>query len=261
MPVVQREFVEDGVLLVTLNRPDRKNAITPELRREFAVAMDSATADRDVRVVAVTGAGDAFCAGADLKEPDDGGSAASMIEVEARMKQFHREFAGALYSVPKPTVALVNGPAAGGGMGLALAADFRIAGASAAFVSAFARIALPGDNGVTYGLQRLLGRARALEILMLSPRIGADEAFGMGMVRGVVPDDQLREEGLAFCRRLAAGPAAAFALMKANLAFTEIAGYAASTDREAAGIAVSSTTGETEEAVRAFLERREPRFA
>jgi 2-(1,2-epoxy-1,2-dihydrophenyl)acetyl-CoA isomerase len=156
------------------------------------------------------------------------------------MGRFHSEFAGALYAVRKPTVAIVNGAAAGGGMGLALAADFRIAGESAVFVSAFANLGLAGDNGVTYGLHRLVGRARALEILMLTPRIDSAEAERLGLVRQVVPDRELREEARAFCRRLAAGPTTAFALMKSTLAVTEVSDYATSLAAEARAIGIAN---------------------
>jgi 2-(1,2-epoxy-1,2-dihydrophenyl)acetyl-CoA isomerase len=240
--VVLSEFVDDGVLLVTLNRPERKNAVTDALRAQFAAVLRRADADPAVRVVAVTGAGDAFCAGADRKEPALSvapGLGAPALDLETAMRRFHAEFAGALYAVRKPTVALVNGAAAGGGMGLALAADFRIAGESALFVSAFASLGLAGDNGVTYGLHRLVGRGRALEILMLSPRIGAVEAERLGLVRQVVADDALQAEGREFCRRLAAGPTAAFALMKSNLAAAEVSDYAASLDLEARGIGIA----------------------
>jgi 2-(1,2-epoxy-1,2-dihydrophenyl)acetyl-CoA isomerase len=243
--VVLTELSDDGVLLVTLNRPERKNAVTLAMREEFARVMGDADRDPAVRVVAVTGSGDAFCAGADRKEPPPAIAPAlgsRVLDLEAEMTRFHAQFAGALYAVRKPTIALVNGAAAGGGMGLALSADFRIAGESAIFVSAFARIGLAGDNGVTYGLHRLVGRSRALEILMLSPRISAVEALGLGLVRAVVPDDDLASAGLAFCRELAAGPIAAFALMKSNLALAEVSSYAASLEAEARGIGIAGSS-------------------
>jgi 2-(1,2-epoxy-1,2-dihydrophenyl)acetyl-CoA isomerase len=243
MPTVLTETFDDGVLLVTLNRPESKNAITDELREEFHRAMVTADADPAIRVIAVTGSGDAFCAGADRKGPALDVPAAlgsPVLDLESAMGRYHAQFAGALYAVRKPTVALVNGAAAGGGMGLALAADFRIAGENALFVSAFANLGLAGDNGVTYGLHRLVGRARTLEILMLSPRIAAVEAERLGLVRQVVPGDLLREEGLTFCRRLAGGPTSAYALMKSTLAVTEVSNYATSLEAEARAIGIAS---------------------
>lgn len=247
MPTVLTETLDDGVLLVTLNRPERKNAITDELRDEFSRVITAADADPAVRVIAVTGSGDAFCAGADRKEPAlsvPPALGSGVLDLESAMNRFHAQFAGALYAVRKPTVAIVNGPAAGGGMGLALAADFRIAGESALFVSAFANLGLAGDNGVTYGLHRLVGRALALEILMLSPRITAADAERLGLVRQVVPDDHLRDEARLFCRRLAGGPTAAFALMKSTLALTEVSTYATSLEAEARAIGIAAAAAQ-----------------
>jgi 2-(1,2-epoxy-1,2-dihydrophenyl)acetyl-CoA isomerase len=276
VPDLLTERTEAGVLLITLNRPDMLNTVTLEMRELFRAAIDEATRDARVRVVAITGAGRAFCGGADLAAADRANQAGAssygagaeeaprqggILGGTSDMQVFHRQFAGALYDCPKPTVALVNGAAAGGGMGMCLAADFRIASEEAFFVSAFARIALAGDNGITYGLQRLVGRSKALEILMLSPRIRAAEALELGIVREVVPADALLSAGLEFCDRLAAGPTTIFSLMKAHMAFAENATYHESLDREAAGIAIAGTTSESREAISAFLQKRPPQFS
>jgi 2-(1,2-epoxy-1,2-dihydrophenyl)acetyl-CoA isomerase len=267
---VLTELTGTGVLLVTLNRPERLNTIGGQLRDQFHDAMERARLDAKVRVVAITGAGRAFCGGADLgaatSAPDGaGGSGGSktrgFMDSVNSMKDLHRGFAGAVYECPKPTVALVNGAAAGGGFGMCLAADFRIASEEAFFVSAFAKIALAGDNGVTYGLQRLLGRSRALEILMLSPRVTAAEALELGLVRSVVPSDQLLASGMEFCDRLAAGPTSTYALMKANMAFIETATYQEGLDRESVGIGIAYTTPDAMEAMTAFMEKRPPKFS
>jgi 2-(1,2-epoxy-1,2-dihydrophenyl)acetyl-CoA isomerase len=265
MTDVLTERTESGVLVVTLNRPDMLNTINGGVREGFKAAMDEATADARVRVVAITGAGRAFCGGADLTDssapdPDGPTVARGYQDTINSMNVLHRSFAGAVYDCPKPTVALVNGAAAGGGFGMCLAADFRIASTEAFFVSAFARIALAGDNGVTYGLHRLVGRSKALEILMLSPRIKAAEALELGLVRQVVPADELMSAGLEFCDRLAAGPTTIFALMKANMAFAETANYHDSLDRESVGIAIAGATPDSREAIAAFLEKRPPNF-
>jgi 2-(1,2-epoxy-1,2-dihydrophenyl)acetyl-CoA isomerase len=274
------EMVEAGVWLVTLNRPDNMNTLSPDLLEGFRLAMAEATANPKVRAVAVTGAGRAFCAGADLAAsvrraaaagPAGANGAAGadgareaprrgFLSSVASMDVLHAQFAGAGYACPKPTVGLINGPAAGAGFGLALGLDFRIAAQQAIFVSAFARIALSGDNGITYGLSRLVGRAKALEILMLSPRISAAEALELGLVREVVADDKLMEVGLELCGRLAAGPTTIFSVMKRNLAFAELSTYQAALEQEAAGIAISQSSDDHQGAIQAFLEKREPTF-
>lgn len=267
MSDVITELLPSGVLMVRLNRPERLNAIGGTIAEEFAAAMRAASTDAAVRVVVVTGEGRGFSSGADLQETversqgDDGQSPPpSHIRGVEHMRRMHADWSGAVFAVPKPTVALVNGPAAGAGFGLALACDFRIAADSAVFVSAFARIGLSGDNGVSWGLSRIVGRARALEILMLSPRITAAEALGLGLVRQVVADDELEREGVAFAERLAAGPIEAFAIMKRNLEFADTASFAESLDREAEGISVVQLVGENRAAISAFLEKREPDF-
>jgi 2-(1,2-epoxy-1,2-dihydrophenyl)acetyl-CoA isomerase len=252
----------NGVMAVTLNRPDAMNTMGGTLPEEFAAAMRDARLDASVRAVLVTGAGRAFCAGADLHAEADESSASvpSFNRRRESMQQLHDQLSGALFRCPKPTVALVNGAAAGGGFGLALAADFRLAAEGAIFVSAFARIGLSGDNGITWGLTRQLGRWKALEILMLSPRLTAAEALALGLVRSVVSSDELLSTGLAFGERLAAGPTEAFAIMKKNLDLAHTSSYAQSLDQEAAGIAVNTLVGESEQAVRAFRDKREPDF-
>ncbi|GAA4173492.1 enoyl-CoA hydratase-related protein [Gryllotalpicola koreensis] len=255
-----------GVRVLRLNRPERLNAIGGTIAADFAEALRAADADPEVRVIVIIGAGRAFSAGADLQESadrradGDEAEAPSHIRGVEQMRRLHAQWSGAVFAMQKPTVALVNGPAAGAGFGMALACDFRIAAESAIFVSAFARIGLSGDNGATWGLARIVGRARALEILMLSPRLSAREALELGIVRSVVPDDELETEGLAFAERLAAGPVEAFAVMKRNLEFAETAGYAATLDREAEGISVLRMVGENATAIAAFLEKREPDF-
>lgn len=199
-------------------------------------------------------------AGTKLPKPADSQPSPGVLGKTTWMHALHRDWAGSVYHFPKPTVALVNGACAGGGFGLSLAADFRIASEDAFFVSAFATIALVGDNGVTYGLQRLLGRSKALEILVLSPRIGAAEALDLGLVRQVVPHERLMVAGLEFCERLAAAPPTVLALMKANMAFVETANYQERLDRESIGIAIAGTTTDSAEAIAAFLAKRRREF-
>lgn len=256
------EMQSSGVLLVTLNRPDNLNCLSPQMLDGFAAAMEEATTNPAVHAVAITGAGRAFCAGADLGAASDADSHAVGLPVRDYIAdvnvidRLHTRWANALWLCPKPTVGLINGPAAGAGMGLALACDFRTAGASALFVSAFSRIALSGDSGITYALSHIVGRSKAIEILALSPRIDAPRALELGLVGDVVPDDELLAHGLEFADRLAKLPGVAYSLMKRNLAFAETATYRESLDREAASIVAAQSSDEFQRAVRAFLNGR-----
>ncbi len=269
MSDVTTELHENGVFVVTLNRPDRMNAIGGTMIDDFGAAMRRAATDADVRVVIVTGAGRAFCAGADLGAPPRGADAegpkkSSGSEVWDRehwLHEFHAKWSGALYELRKPTIALVNGGAAGAGLGLALSADFRIAGEDALFVAAFPNVALSGDSGATYGLSRLVGRSKALEILMLSPRITGAEAVDLGLAREVVPNDRLMAAGLDFAGRLAKGSLAIFARMKQNLAYAETHSHRDVLDMEATGMGIAYSAAEQREAVQAFLDKREPKFS
>jgi 2-(1,2-epoxy-1,2-dihydrophenyl)acetyl-CoA isomerase len=264
MPDVLTEKLPSGVMIVTLNRPDALNTLGGTLLADFGAAMGDAERDPAVRAVLITGAGRAFCAGADLSaQRGQNGAAPAPLAFSRRvtsMQDLHANLAGAAYRCDKPTVALVNGAAAGAGFGLALSCDFRIASGQALFVSAFARIGLSGDNGITWGLSRLVGRSMALEILMLSPRLTAAQALELALVRSVVPPEELLTAGLEFGERLAAGPTQAFAIMKRNLEYADIASYQQSLDREAFSIAVNGVTGENADAIQAFLDKREPDF-
>ena len=264
MPDVLTEKLPSGVMIVTLNRPDALNTLGGALLPDFGAAMREAEQDPAVRAVLITGAGRAFCAGADLSaRRGQNGAAPGPLAFSGRvtsMQDLHANLAGAAFRCDKPTVALVNGAAAGAGFGLALSCDFRIASEQALFVSAFARIGLSGDNGITWALSRLVGRSLALEILMLSPRLTAAQALEFGLVRSVVPPQELLSAGLEFGERLAAGPTQAFAIMKRNLEFADISSYQQSLDREAFSIAVNGVTGENADAIQAFLDKREPDF-
>jgi 2-(1,2-epoxy-1,2-dihydrophenyl)acetyl-CoA isomerase len=266
MPDVLTEKLPSGVMIVTFNRPDALNTLGGTLLEDFGAAMDEARRDGNVRAVLVTGAGRAFCAGADLSArggSSQNGSAPAPLAFSRRvtsMQDLHGNLAGAAFHCDKPTIALVNGAAAGAGFGVSLACDFRIASEQALFVSAFARIGLSGDNGITYGLARLVGRSTALEILMLSPRITAAQALTLGLVRSVVPPEDLMSAGVAFGEQLAAGPTQAFAIMKRNLEAAYLATYQQSLDNEAFSIAVNGVVGENADAIQAFLDKREPDF-
>ena len=259
----------DGVALVTLNRPDVLNALGGELPQLFAYALADCRADPSVRCVAITGAGRGFCAGGDVRgmgsmiaggltgapDPDDVEGSIAMF------RKFQDDLITTVHAFPKPTVALVNGPAAGGGMGLALACDLRIASDKARFVTAFRNIGLSDDCGVAYFLERIAGRGVALELLYLSEPVDAARALALRLVNRVLPHDALATEGLAFCAEIAKGPTASLARMKANVTFAETASLASVLEREAVAWKIGQLGPDHREAVAAFMEGRKPSFS
>jgi 2-(1,2-epoxy-1,2-dihydrophenyl)acetyl-CoA isomerase len=196
-----------------------------------------------------------------------GGEVASRIPADediegsiAMFKSFQDSVILALYEFPKPTVALVNGPAAGGGMGLALACDLRVCSDRARFVTAFRNIGLSEDCGVAYFLERIVGRAVALELLYLGHPVDAERALALRLANRVVPHDELLTQGLALCTEIAQGPTAAFGRMKANVTFAETAELGPVLDREALYWKLGQRGSDHREAISAFLERRKPTF-
>jgi 2-(1,2-epoxy-1,2-dihydrophenyl)acetyl-CoA isomerase len=212
-----RATVEDGVALLVLDRPARRNALTPGMVGGLARVLADVGADDEVGAVVLTGAGGAFCAGGDVKAMADADdwSAAQLLE---RQRRSQRQVCGRLWRMPKPVLAALPGPAAGAGLGIALACDLRYAASSAVLTTAFAKVGLSGDYGVAWFLTRLVGTAKARELLYLSERLDASAALELGLVNAVLPDEELLPHVLQTARTLAAGPRAALGLMKANLA-------------------------------------------
>ena len=180
--------------------------------------------------------------------------------VNRRSHRSQMETSGMLHQMGTPTVSLVNGPAAGGGLGLCLATDFRIASDRARFVTAFRNIGVSGDYGVAWFLQHMVGDTRSRELLMLDRRINADEAEALGIVTKVVPHDELLPQGLEFCRELAQGPTAVLAMMKWTLNFAATSNLSDSLYQEGSHVMLSFTGEDNKEAAKAFLEKRPPRF-
>ena len=245
---------DEGVLTVTLNRPDAMNALNAELRGALRNALRDAARDDGVRTVVVTGAGRGFCAGADLR----GG--ASEREFRRVITDEYNPIVASLRSLPKPVIASVNGAAAGAGMSLALAADLVVASDAARFVPAFHRIGLVPDSGLTRTLVRALGRHRAFEILVGERQLVPEEAQVAGLVVAVVPADRLGEVTTELARRLASGPTRAFALTKRLVNDAEDATLERSLGAEAAFQELAGRTDDHAEGVAAFTERREPRY-
>jgi 2-(1,2-epoxy-1,2-dihydrophenyl)acetyl-CoA isomerase len=211
--------LEDGVLLLRLNRPGARNALTLDMLDALAAQLAWAETDSAVKVIVLTGAGTGFCAGGDIKVMVSGRSIyGSAEDPEARAQRqidAQRATSVALWHSTKPTIALVNGPAVGAGLALALACDIRYAGASATLGSGFAAIGLAGDFGCTWLLAKHLGPSRAKEFLMFARSVDAPRALEWGLVNDVLDDEKLLDEGLSRARQLAAGPQKALSVIKA----------------------------------------------
>ena len=257
--------LEDGLAIVTLNRPERRNALSdtlsPAMRRLFARLHES----EGVRALLLTGAGTAFCAGGDVKGM--GGRAKRREDAPTTLEgmiadQTERQQAltGALYALPFPTLAALPGPAAGAGLLIALACDLRIAAASAFVTTGFANVGLSGDYGASFFLTQLVGTAKARELFYSAERISAETCEQLGIVNRVVPDEDLQDEALRWARRLAAGPTVAYRQMKANLDRALRTDLSACLAAEAEGTLRSALTEDHNEAVAAFVEKRKPAF-
>jgi 2-(1,2-epoxy-1,2-dihydrophenyl)acetyl-CoA isomerase len=266
----------DGVGLITLNRPDSLNAMGGRLIPMLAELLEECERDRSVRCVALTGTGRGFCAGGDirgmqsrndaqvtLREEAEDGPARLMTTLNRLVDELrvsHRQTSLKLHTMSKPTVALVNGVAVGAGFSLALACDIRIASDKARFGTAFRNVGLSGDFGGSYFLQRLIGAGKARELYFTAELFGADRAMELGIVNRVVAHDDLMTEGLDFCAKLAAGPTASYGRMKRNLNLAETGSLEAVLDQEALLMRISGMSADSREAVRAFIEKREPQF-
>jgi len=246
----------DGrVLVLTLNRPHRLNALTPELHAQLREAVEHAAHDPEVGALVLTGSGRAFCSGGDLGGRNQS-QAPLTLEQKADELRHHGETARLLHEMPKPTVAMLNGVAAGAGLGLALACDLRIASHAAVLTTAYTKLALSGDLGVTYFLTHLVGTAKAAELLFLREKVDATEADRIGLVNRVLEAAALRASTLELARQLAQGPAVAFRYMKRNLGCAQTGSLEAVLESEAYGMARCGRTQDVKEAAAAFKEKR-----
>ncbi len=204
---------DDGLATVTLNQPEKLNAVSRRMISELKECWEALATDTSVRAVLLTGAGRGFCAGADLSDPDRAQGATA--DSGAALEHFFNPVIRTMRALPKPIVAAVNGVAAGVGMSFVTASDIAIAGRSASFLQAFARIGLLPDGGSTWFLPRLVGDARARAMAMLAQQIPADKALAWGLIWDVVDDAALMETATALARRLANGPLALASIKKA----------------------------------------------
>ncbi|MGH9124081.1 MAG: enoyl-CoA hydratase/isomerase family protein [Acidimicrobiales bacterium] len=243
----------DGVVTVTMNRPAKKNAVNPTMWRELAECIDEVSRRGEDRVMVLTGAGGAFCSGADLAEVD---STTQPLSLMAQVG----DVALALHRMPKPTIAKVPGVAAGAGCNMALCCDLIVASDEARFCEIFSRRGLSLDFGGSWLLPRLVGMHRAKELAFFGDMLAAKEAFDLGLVNRVIPALEIDEFVDGWAHRLAAGPPIALSMTKALLNRSLEMPFSEAVDQEGRCQVINFSTADTAEAMVAFLEKREPRF-
>ena len=260
--------LDAGVLTLTLNRPDARNAMSAAMNLGLQQQLASAELDPAVKCIVLTGAGKGFCAGGDVKgmaassaTPGDSTVRALTIdEAIARQRINQRATAGKLFKMAKPTIAALPGAAAGAGLALALACDLRIMASNAILTTAFARVGFSGDYGGSYFLTQLVGTAKARELYFLSDRISADDALRLGLTNWVTAPDELASKAREIAARLATGPTVALRYMKENLNRALAGDVDDCLDLEATHHIHCGQTEDHREATRAFVDKREPVF-
>jgi 2-(1,2-epoxy-1,2-dihydrophenyl)acetyl-CoA isomerase len=256
--------IDDGVALITLNRPERRNAFSAAMVMALARVLADVELDDHVGAVVLTGAGGAFCAGGDVKAMASAdalfGPDAGIDDKIALQRRNQRETAGRLWSMPKPTLAALPGAAAGAGLSMALACDLRYAADSAVLTTAFARVGFSGDYGGTWFLSRLVGTAKAKELYFFSERLSAAQAADLGIVNAIFPAESVVDETVALARRLANGPRIALRYMKENLNRAVTAEWGDCSDIEVTHHVHCAMTEDHREAAAAFVAKREPTF-
>lgn len=251
--------IDDGIAVMTLNRPDKLNAFTGEMLHGLVAALDTCDARDDVRVAVLTGAGRGFCSGGDIGgmgEAADNRPHVTKTRIWREIQAFPKRCA----RFEKPLLCAVNGVAAGGGMDLALACDIRVAGRSARFAETYAKIGLLPGGGGAYFLPRLVGKARALELLWTAEFIDADQALEIGLVNHVHPDDALMAETMSLARRIAAMPPLSVQLIKRAVTQGLGTDMATAFDLISSHIAVAKAGRDHPEAIAAFREKRTGKY-
>lgn len=265
--------VNDGIALLTLNRPKALNAVTPDMLAEMIDAVDAVAANDDARVLVMTGEGRGFCAGADLAtkmsdtkvdiplDVPHGGKPTRGDYTASSMKALHNPLISKIWHLNKPVISAINGVAAGGGMGLALTCDIAIAARSAKFVCVFGpQLGILPDMGVSYHLQRLVGRARAMGLAFLGEKLPAEKALEWGMIYDVVDDDKLMDEVMAKARKLADGPPLIWPAIRQAFNTSEQNDIDEQLLYEAEGQRIYCATEDFYEATVSFVKKRKPEF-
>jgi len=256
---------KDNITTITLNRPERLNALNPQMMQELASALDEVEADDETRVLVITGAGRGFCAGADVRGMAGGterGSrtAASAEELRQGLINSAGKVMPRIHKLQKPTIAMVNGPAVGAGFDLALVCDLRIGSENARFMNAFVRIGLFPGWGGTWLYPRVMGLGKALEYLYTGDFIEAEEAEKLGVLNRLVPADELEKETMALARKIAAGPPISIKLMKLQVYEGLDMDLDTALRIAAACETITLSSEDHREGVAAFREKRPPKF-
>ena len=254
---------QGAVGIITLNRPEARNALNPKMFQELGSAIQGCR-DPDMRIVIITGSGGSFCAGADVKDfvnqLENSGPEGLHEHLKHLADTFHREIIIPIRQLDKPVIASIDGVAAGGGLSLALACDLRVASDSACFLMAYANIGATADGGSTYLLPRLIGTARAMELYLSDQPIGAQRALDLGLITQIFPPAELERSTLEFAARLAQGPTVAYGRVKALFDSSWDATLAGQLDAETEYISNITMTADFQEGIKAFAEKRSPRF-
>ncbi len=255
------ETVEDGIATLTMNRPEARNALSGEMLAALSEAALRLAGDSNVRAVVLTGTGGAFCAGGDVKgfASDSGGGAS--FEQKLHSLRTGMDLSRILHEMPKPTLAVIPGAAAGAGLSIALACDLRIAAAEAKLTTAFSKVGVSGDYGGSYFLSHLVGAAKARELYFLADVITGADAAALGIVNWAVPASELAQTAGAMARRLADLPTIAVGYMKKNLNAADQGTLNDVLDVEAVNMVRTMMTEDHKAASKAFVEKRAPRFA
>ena len=251
----------NGILKLIMNRPERRNALSDAMLNKMLEELNKASFDNSIRVIVLTGTGNAFCAGGDLKnmaeKEETGGKTTQQRTNDLRRVM---ETSRLLHEITTPTIAVIPGPAAGAGFSLALACDMRIACESSKLTTAFAKVGFPGDFGGSYFLTQMIGTAKARELYYLAELMTAEQAGEIGIINKVIPDSKFEEESNKIVAQIASGPSIAYRYMKTNMNIAELGDLNQSLDNEAIHQTLCRFTEDHRNATKAFIEKKKPVF-
>lgn len=253
--------VKDRVGILTLNRPEKRNALSPDMEDGLVKNLKAFARDPEIGAIVLTGAGKGFCAGGDvnaMKARNE--NAETTLEQQIDSLRDRHEVPWLLHSIPKVTIAALNGAAAGAGLGMAMACDLRVMSDQARLTTAFSNIGYSGDFGVTWQLTTLLGPAKAKELMFMADVINAEQALHLGLINKLAPHERLMDETMAVAGRIAAGPQLSYRYIKSNVNAAVTGDFRSLMDREAETQRRLGLSEDHREGVAAFLEKRAPRY-